>query len=55
MTLIIKIFQKTNSIIIKLSKFLIKKYKIDQKNILGHSDIAPKEKKILVKNFHGNI
>src|SRR5210317_2424756 len=24
----------------KLSKFLIKKYKINQKNILGHSDIA---------------
>ena len=29
----------------KLSQFLIKKYKIDQKNILGHSDIAPKRKK----------
>ena len=29
----------------KLSKFLIKKYKIDQKNILGHSDIAPNRKK----------
>jgi N-acetylmuramoyl-L-alanine amidase len=28
-----------------LSKFLIKKYKIDQKNILGHSDIAPDRKK----------
>jgi N-acetylmuramoyl-L-alanine amidase len=38
-----------------LSKFLIKKYKINQKNILGHSDIAPIEKKILVKSFHGNI
>jgi N-acetylmuramoyl-L-alanine amidase len=29
----------------KLSKFLIKKYKINQKNILGHSDIAPIRKK----------
>ena len=31
--------------ILKLSKFLIKKYKIDKKNILGHSDIAPIRKK----------
>ena len=29
----------------KLSRFLIKKYKIDQKNILGHSDIALDRKK----------
>ncbi len=29
----------------KLSKFLIKKYKIDKKNILGHSDVAPDRKK----------
>ena len=29
----------------KLSKLLIEKYKIDQKNILGHSDIAPNRKK----------
>ena len=29
----------------KLSKFLIKKYKINKKNILGHSDIAPTRKK----------
>ena len=29
----------------KLSKFLIKKYKINIKNILGHSDIAPNRKK----------
>jgi N-acetylmuramoyl-L-alanine amidase len=29
----------------KLAKFLIKKYKINQKNILGHSDIAPNRKK----------
>ncbi len=31
--------------IIKLSKILIKKYKIKSKNILGHSDIAPERKK----------
>jgi N-acetylmuramoyl-L-alanine amidase len=31
--------------LIKLSKFLIKKYKISSKNILGHSDIAPDRKK----------
>jgi len=31
--------------IIKLSKILIKKYKIRPKNILGHSDIAPERKK----------
>ena len=30
--------------LIKLSKFLIKKYKIKKKNILGHSDIAPTRK-----------
>ena len=30
--------------LIKLSKFLIKKYKINKKNILGHSDIAPLRK-----------
>jgi len=29
----------------KLAKFLIKKYNINQKNILGHSDIAPSRKK----------
>jgi len=28
-----------------LSKFLIKKYKINKRNILGHSDIAPDRKK----------
>ena len=31
--------------VLKLSKFLIMKYKIDLKNILGHSDIAPSRKK----------
>jgi N-acetylmuramoyl-L-alanine amidase len=29
----------------KLSQFLVKKYKINKKNILGHSDIAPTRKK----------
>ena len=29
----------------KLGKYLIEKYKINQKNILGHSDIAPTRKK----------
>jgi len=31
--------------LIKLSKFLVKKYKIKNQNILGHSDIAPLRKK----------
>ena len=31
--------------LLKLSKFLIKKYKINLKNILGHSDVAPERKK----------
>jgi N-acetylmuramoyl-L-alanine amidase len=31
--------------LIKLTKYLIKKYKIDPKNILGHSDISPDRKK----------
>ena len=31
--------------LVKLSKILIKKYKIKSKNILGHSDIAPERKK----------
>ena len=31
--------------LLKLSKFLIKTYKINSKNILGHSDIAPERKK----------
>ena len=29
----------------KLLNYLIKKYKIDKKNILGHSDVAPNRKK----------
>ena len=31
--------------LLRLSKFLIKKYKISSKNILGHSDVAPDRKK----------
>ena len=31
--------------LLRLSKFLIKKYKINLKNILGHSDVAPERKK----------
>ena len=31
--------------LIKLTNFLITKYKINKKNILGHSDIAPERKK----------
>ena len=31
--------------LIKLTKFLIKKYKINSRNILGHSEIAPERKK----------
>jgi N-acetylmuramoyl-L-alanine amidase len=35
----------------RLSQFLIKKYRINQKNILGHSDIAPNRKKDPGENF----
>ena len=37
--------KKQISSILKLSKFLIKRYKISSKNILGHSDITPERKK----------
>ena len=40
-----KFTKKQVSSLLKLSKFLIKKYKINLKNILGHSDIAPERKK----------
>ena len=35
-----KFSKKQIQSILKISKFLIRKYKIDKKNILGHSDIA---------------
>ena len=37
--------------LLKLSKFLIKKYKISSKNILGHSDIAVLRKKDPAEKF----
>ena len=40
-----KFSKKQIQSLIKLSKILIKKYKINSKNILGHSDIAPERKK----------
>ena len=40
-----KFSKKQISSILVLSKFLLKKYKINPKNILGHSDIAPDRKK----------
>ena len=40
-----KFTKKQISSLLKLSRFLIKKYKINVKNILGHSDIAPERKK----------
>ena len=41
--------------LIKLSKFLVKKYKIKQHNILGHSDIAFERKIDPGKIFLGKI
>ena len=40
--------------ILELSKFLIKKYNIHSKNILGHSDIAPNRKKDPGEKFPWN-
>tara|TARA_B000000532_G_scaffold215066_1_gene186478 strand:- start:85 stop:828 length:744 start_codon:yes stop_codon:yes gene_type:complete len=40
-----KFSKKQIQSIIKLSKILIKKYNINSKNILGHSDISPERKK----------
>ena len=40
-----KFSKKQISSVLSLSKFLIKKYKIKPKNILGHSDIAPNRKR----------
>ena len=41
----IKFSKKQINSSINLIKFLIKKYKINKKNIIGHSDIAPDRKK----------
>jgi len=49
-----KFSRKQISSIISLSKFLINKYKIDPKNILGHSDIAPNRKKDPGEKFPWN-
>ena len=40
-----KFSKKQISSLLKLSKFLMKKYRINSKNILGHSDVAPQRKK----------
>ena len=40
-----KFSKKQILMLIKLTKFLIKKYKINSRNILGHSEIAPERKK----------
>ena len=40
-----KFSKKQISALLKLSKFLIKRYKISNKNILGHSDVSPERKK----------
>ena len=39
------------SSLLELNKLLIKKYKINHKNILGHSDIAPERKRDPGENF----
>ena len=46
-----KFSKKQITSILSLSKFLIKKYKIKPKNILGHSDIAPDRKMDPGENF----
>jgi N-acetylmuramoyl-L-alanine amidase len=40
-----KFSNKQINSLLKLSKIIIKKYKISSKNILGHSDVAPERKK----------
>ncbi len=40
-----KFSEKQINSLLNLSKFLVKKYKIKPKNILGHSDIAPDRKR----------
>ena len=50
-----KFSKKQIQSVLKLSKYLIKKYKIKIKFILGHSDIAPYRKKDPGESFLGNI
>ena len=50
-----KFSKKQIKSLIKLSKFLVKKYNIKPSFFLGHSDISPVRKKDQVKNFLGNI
>ena len=40
-----KFSKKQISSLLRLCKFLMKRYKINSKNILGHSDVAPQRKK----------
>ena len=46
-----KFTEKQINTLLKLSRYLIKKYNINLKNILGHSDIAPERKKDPGENF----
>jgi len=46
-----KFTEKQINTLLKLSRYLIKKYNISLKNILGHSDIAPERKKDPGENF----
>ena len=49
-----KFSKKQIQSLIKLSTILIKKYKINSKNILGHSDVAPERKKDPGEKFPWN-
>ena len=46
--------QRQISSLIKLLNYLLKKYKINSKNVLGHSDIAPNRKKDPGEKFPWN-
>ena len=46
-----KFSKRQTQSILKLSRYLIKKYRINSQNILGHSDIAPTRKKDPGENF----
>ena len=50
-----KYSKKQINSILKLSKFLVKKYKIKSNHILGHSDISPDRKKDPGENFPWKI